>query len=101
MSTDKPRSVKAHYASPDGDKEFSIPMKATCPPDTTTEQKTAYLSELRANTKHLQENINTFLTQKMTEDKAKDGQAATPKKGKSKDEVEEDNYGEEAPEDDD
>lgn len=63
----------------------------------------AYLSELRTSAKQLQEDVNVFLTKKMEEDKATAGRegvvgsAPGDKKGveKSRDEIEEENYGEE------
>ena len=72
--------------------------------DNFVEKKTAYLAELRASTKKLQQEINTFLTQQMDLDKADATKADSGAEGKmnakTKDEVEEEQYGEEQVEDD-
>ncbi len=81
------------------------PISAPLPPSKTpipVKDKVAYLSELRASTKQLQEEINVFLTQKMEEDKAAanataaEGPEGGSKEGEddSKDELMEENYGE-------
>ena len=92
-------NLSAAYESPTGHKVFthSIPSqhnKDEAPLDVAT--KTKYLSNLWASTKELQEGINQFLTQKMEEDKNTVGRGANgASKQKSKDELEEENYGEE------
>ncbi|KAK4507769.1 hypothetical protein PRZ48_001504 [Zasmidium cellare] len=73
----------ANYKSPTSTQTISFEL----PPD-----KTAYLSALRAKAVEMQSEINTFLTQKMMEDKAVEA-------GKV-DQKEEENYGEEDPEGD-
>lgn len=101
-------TLRTTYTSPSDTKIFTNPISAPLPsPDTPTavKDKVNYLSELRASTKQLQEEINVFLTQKMEEDKAgvavagRDvvGGSGGAKKGveKSKDELEEERYGEE------
>ena len=102
MASRDSNQVTARYESPTGTKDFNLPLVSSRPFKPTVEEKTAYLSELRANTKQLQENINTFLTEKMAEDKAHESQAvstASKSKGKMKDEIEEEKYGEEVAED--
>lgn len=98
------KSLKASYESPSETKDFVHNLSASCSRESTVEQKTAYLSELRHSVRKLQEDINVFLTEKMAEDKARDVQSSPEKSksrdGKSKDEIEEENYGEEQPEDD-
>lgn len=97
----------ATYTSPSSAQTFTNPISAPLPsPETPTavKDKVTYLSELRASTKRLQEEINVFLTQKMEEDKASSA-GVTGKEGpepgkekdveKSKDELMEENYGEE------
>lgn len=86
---------------------FLHPISAALPPtdSTSVSDKSAYLSELRASTKELQDEINAFLTQKMEEDKLNAGSTGGLGHGKKDgtkpvDEVEEENYGEEGVGDD-
>ncbi|ERF73381.1 hypothetical protein EPUS_07215 [Endocarpon pusillum Z07020] len=99
-------TLRATYTSPSSVKTFTNPITAPLPSletPTAVKDKVTYLSELRASTKQLQEEINVFLTQKMEEDKAganatgTEGPEAGSKKGEeeSKDELMEENYGEE------
>lgn len=99
-------TLRATYTSPSSAKTFSNPISAPLPSSespTAIKDKVSYLSELRASTKHLQEEINVFLTQKMEEDKATASVADTggpegdkkKEEDKSKDELMEENYGEE------
>ena len=85
----------ASYASPTGTKVFERNLPSL-PPQFSTEQKTSYLSALRSSVVKLQEDVNTFLTTKMAEDKMNAPQTA----GKLDDKKEEENYGEEVVEDD-
>ena len=97
-------NLSATYDSPSGHKDFlhSIPapqIKGDGSID--VQQKTNYLSELRVSSKKLQEDINKFLTEKMEEDKKtaiQHGQNGVSTQ-KSKDDLEEENYGEENAED--
>ncbi|RVX73242.1 hypothetical protein B0A52_02370 [Exophiala mesophila] len=95
-------SLIAAYSSPNETKQFEhlVPSpKVSSDGTLDTTAKTQYLSQLRASTKKLQEDINTYLTQKMEEDKRA---GADTVQGKTADEVEEENYGEApAGEDDD
>ena len=95
-STPNNPALQATYTSPTSTKVFSHPL----PPQKTssTEERTAYLSALRASVSKMQEEVNTFLTEKMEEDNAADAKAG--KGGKVVDEQkEEENYGEEGVED--
>ena len=84
---------------------FSLPISAPLGSGSVAD-KSAYLSELRASTRQLQDEINTLLTKKMEEDKMRlttsraNGQEKEAAE-KPRDELEEDNYGEEGLEDDD
>lgn len=82
--------LTASYTSPTGAKEFYYSLPSL-PQHISTEQKTRYLSALRSSVANLQEDVNTFLTAKMEEDKTTAPQVA----GKVDDKKEEENYGEE------
>lgn len=63
-------SLSAAYSSPTGGSEtFSSPLPALSPEPSTTD-RVAYLAALQTSLKDLQKDVNTFLTQKMEEDKA-------------------------------
>ena len=93
-------SLSATYESPSGHKDF---VYAVTTPHVQNRDlieahaKSKYLSELRASTKRLQDDVNKFLTEKMEEDKktADQDRLNGTSKQKSKDELEEENYGEE------
>ena len=89
----KPPTVKADYSSPNASKTFEYSLPAT--DTTTTEGKTAYLSELQVSVAKLQGDLNAFLTEKMEEDKV----LASTAGQKVDDKKEEENYGEERVED--
>lgn len=95
-------SLNANYTSPTDANNFQylIAYPPTNPNgDIETKAKTVYLHELRVSTKKLQEDINIFLTNKMEADK-KAGADTT--KGKTQEELDEENYGDApAGEDDD
>lgn len=95
-------TLAASYKSPTDTKQFQYALDTTVTPNTQLDNKTQtnYLSQLRASTKNLQDDINDFLTQKMEEDK-KNSLESSATKSKTKDEVEEENYGEEVVDDDD
>lgn len=91
-----PVRLRAVYNSPNDSKAFEKPLPSAKPTD--TKSKVAFLSDLRASTKQLQDDVNTFLTAKMEEDKT--ASSSLPdgggiKKTKLQDEEEEENYGEE------
>ncbi|KAK5030237.1 hypothetical protein LTR13_008255 [Exophiala sideris] len=97
--------LRATYQSQTGSKDFQHVIPT--PPNHGTKSldvqaKTKYLSDLRASSKKLQEDINKFLTEKMEEDKRAQGPVNTngASKQKAEDELEEETYGEEVPEDD-
>jgi hypothetical protein len=77
---------------------FSYSHKLATPATSDTADRVAYLTALRKATAELQERINTELTQRMEEDKAREatGEAGKGKKNGPVDEgKEEENYGEE------
>lgn len=76
-----PPTLSATYNSPTTSQTFTHPLPST-------KEKTAYLSALRKSVTQLQEDVNTFLTSKMEEDKALAGEKMDEK-------AEEENYGEE------
>ncbi|KAK8247530.1 hypothetical protein HDK90DRAFT_405748 [Phyllosticta capitalensis] len=86
--------LKAVYTSPNdaGPKTFSRDLPAISS-DPSTDEKTAYLAALRKNVSELQNDVNTYVTQKMEEDKKKGDDDANAA-------VLEANYGEENVEDD-
>ena len=80
------QSLSATYTAPGtNDKVFDHQLP-DCSADTSTTDRVAYLATLRQKVTELQAQVNTFLTQKMDEDKATDEQ-------------EEENYGEEVVDD--
>jgi hypothetical protein len=104
-------TLSASYAnsstSPPTTHQFSYPISAHIPltGPISVKDRTAYLCDLRKSAKGLQDEVNTFLTQKMEEDKlhaTKNGPEGLGKEAgtKTADEVEEGNYGEEGVEDD-
>lgn len=91
--------IKATYGSPDDSNTFTQPINSPQPTD--PKSKAAYMSSLRSATKSLQQDINTFLTDKMEQDKHAAAQNTTNgNRRKPRDEEEEENYGEEKIEDD-
>ncbi|OAP59715.1 hypothetical protein AYL99_07013 [Fonsecaea erecta] len=100
IAYDSPAALTATYDSPSGSRHFQNTISAPKHDEDgslSVEAKKKYVSELRASSKKLQEDINKFLTEKMEEDKkqiGKDSENGTPKE-RSKDELEEENYGEE------
>ena len=86
-------SLTALYTSPTSTHTFSSALPAL-PASDKVQEKTDYLSSLRTNISKLQDDVNTFLTQKMEEDKAAEGAGAGGKRSKDE-EREEEMYGEE------
>ena len=84
-------ALEATYTSPTASKTFSYSLPSLNDPPTTAE-KTAYLATLRESVTKLQEEVNTFLTAKMEEDKV------AGVGGKVDEKREEENYGEEGEE---
>jgi len=102
----KTANLQARYRSPNAEKIFCHDFGVSEEEPTkqlSTAKKVAYLATLRLSVAKLQEDINTFLTQKMDEDKAT-AVAGFVGTGKGKvridDEQEEENYGEDVNEDD-
>ena len=88
----QPPSLKAEYTAPNTSRNFEQTLPSCN--ITTTEGKTEYLAALRGSAGKLQDEINTFLTAKMEEDKALAALAGA----KVDDRKEEENYGEEGEE---
>jgi hypothetical protein len=109
IPSDSTAELRAAYKSPTGDNKFSHRISAGTALDQVSEHndpaqfskaKTAYMSELRSSVKDMQGEINAFLTAKMEEDKNTAATNGAAMNGKGKDEVEEENYGEEDVEED-
>ena len=83
------QSLRAEYTAPKNSKDFEKTLPSC--DITNTEGKTEYLAALRGSVGKLQDEINTFLTAKMEEDKALAARAGA----KVDDRKEEENYGEE------
>lgn len=93
-----PQILSAVYHSPTNE-PFTTTLPISAPPTDKTTDRTAYLSCLRKATTELQERINTELTARMEEDKARGANGNGIAKAKGVDEAkEEDTYGEEVPE---
>jgi len=98
-NADQKSELSAEYISSTGQKTFTSPLLSATAATRSTADKTAYLSDLRAKVTQLQQDINTFLTAKMEEDRAADEAAGVAKTNAAEDK-EEDMYGEEDPEND-
>lgn len=95
--------LAASYKSPTDTKKFHYTLDTAAIATANSPDKslqTVYLGQLRASTKKLQDDINDFLTQRMEEDK-KNTLEGSATKSKTKEELEEENYGEEVVDDDD
>lgn len=93
------KSLTAAYKSPSGTKQFHYAIDTpTGDNQLNANANSNYLSQLRASTKNLQSDINDFLTQKMDEDKKTASE--TTVKSKTKEDLDEENYGEEVVDDD-
>ncbi|WYZ37603.1 hypothetical protein EsH8_II_001109 [Colletotrichum jinshuiense] len=91
----------ATYKSPTNE-PFSFSESIPAPPSSGASDKAAYLNALRKSINAAQENINRELTARMEEDKAREASksGAVPKAAVDE-ALEEENYGEEAPPNDD
>ena len=91
--------LSATYQSPTND-AFTSAHQLPAPPSDKPADRTAYLGALRKAAVSLQEQINTQLTARMEEDKARGAEATSGiASAKGVDEAkEEDTYGEEVPE---
>ncbi|OLN86196.1 hypothetical protein CCHL11_04195 [Colletotrichum chlorophyti] len=93
--------LSATYNSPTNE-PFKYTETLSAPPSSSVSDKTAYLSALRKSINAAQENINKELTARMEEDKARDlSENGAASKTAVDDALEEENYGEEAPPNDD
>jgi len=90
-------NLTATYTSPttSSPRTVSLPLPTVSNTPPTTDARVVHLTELQSSIKALQADLNTFLTQKMEEDKAD----SVTKGGKVDDTKEEENYGEEAVDD--
>ena len=86
----KPESVSATYTAPGAEEKVFEHQLPAISSDISTNDRVAYLAALRQKTTELQAQVNTFLTQKMSDDKASTAAA---------DADEEENYGEEVVDD--
>lgn len=91
------QQLTARYDAPSDTKEFTKQLPSIPADGSDVDAKTTYLAALRSNASKLQGEINVFLTQKMEEDKAAEGES---KKKSAKEQREEEMYGEEDPEND-
>ncbi|KUJ13150.1 uncharacterized protein LY89DRAFT_153390 [Mollisia scopiformis] len=94
--------LSATYNSPTN-APFTHTTKLPTPATTAPKDRTAYLSSLKAAVADLQDDINTDLTSRMEEDKAREASANGTSRSKAKgvdESKEEDNYGEEVVEED-
>jgi hypothetical protein len=93
-----PPAMTASYNSSDSATTFShsLPSLSADAESQGIQEKTLYLSELRAKTGQLQADINAYLTQRMDEEKS----AAAGEKQTAQDVKAEEMYGEEDPDQD-
>ena len=102
----KKTSIKAYYSSTVDSRNFELPIAVPVPSPQDadfTKSKSAFIGDVRAQTKKLQDQVNVFLTQKMEEDKTKAAPRTKTNGTRAHDgneEAEEENYGEEKPGDD-
>lgn len=93
-----PPTLTATYNSPTN-AHFKHEQPLQAPPTSSAKDRVAYLASLRKATVELQDRINKELTERMEEDKAKDGKSGAAGKNVD-DKKEEENYGEEVVEED-
>lgn len=92
---DDQASLDATFKSPSDTHNFQYTLSSPSKKDSQQpdpKAKAEYLHQLRASSKKLQDDINDFLTRKMEEDKQA---GLDTNKSKIKEELEEENYGEE------
>lgn len=99
MSQSKEKTLTAQYQSP-ANEPFTANSTIPAPPSDSLADKSAYLGALRQAISSTQDRINKELTARMEEDKARDTNAGSGKKGVD-DLKEEENYGEEVQEEED
>jgi len=89
--------LSADYRSPAGQYTFGYEVPAVSE-NQSTEETTVFLAKLRQSAVQMQQDVNTFLTQKMEEDKAMESTKEVQQNAKVDEDKEEDNYGEEVDE---
>lgn len=89
------KELKASYHAPDTTKEF-VRQLPSLTDNVGVEGKTAFLSTLRTEIGEIQGDVNVYLTQRMDDERA--AHAVNGIKTKTKEEWEEERYGEEDPE---
>ncbi|KAI5370026.1 Putative EKC/KEOPS complex, subunit Gon7 protein [Septoria linicola] len=89
--------LTASYKSPTAAQNFALELPQL-PRSDGVDEKTTYLGSLRASASKLQGELNTFLTQKMEQDKA--AEAGKGNSHTTNEDREEDMYGEEDAEND-
>lgn len=88
--------LSATYTSPEVHKPFTSPLPSIDTANRSTKDKTAYLNDLRSKIEQMQQDVNAFLTGKMTEAKA--AEELSGARGAANEDKEEEMYGEEDPE---
>lgn len=89
--------LRADYNAPGATKEFKFPQGKLLT-QSTPGQTTAHIAALRSSVLQLQAEINTFLTQKMEEEKADASANGNGTSKKIDEQKEEEHYGEEVEE---
>ena len=88
MASASTSSLTVSYVGPSSTQTFDHPLPSAR--ITSTKEKTIYLAALRHSVVQLQDDMNSFLTAKMNEDKAVAANVGL----KADDKAEEENYGE-------
>jgi hypothetical protein len=93
--------LTAKYEAPSCTRTFemSLPPLSSGDHAQSVKDKSAFLNSLRSNIAVVQKEVNTFLTQKMDEEKV-EGLSKSDGNSKTREEKEEEMYGEEDPQDD-
>lgn len=91
--------LTATYTSPTTNHTFNSTLQSLSA-EPSTKEKTSYITDLRAKTSQLQNDINAYLTERMEEDKAQEVADGAAKKSARDEQREEDMYGEEQGEED-
>lgn len=93
-------NLSAAYSSPTN-KPFTLAESIPTQSTSSVDDKTQYLSKLRAAVNNAQDQINKELTARMEEDKARDGSSKSEAAKGVDEDKEEENYGEEVQEEED
>jgi len=96
-SSDPPiNALTASYTSPHASHASTSPLPSLASANESTSAKTAYITDLREKTSQLQDDVNAYLTQRMEEDKAREGNVVGKRSKSAKEEERlEEMYGEE------